>query len=71
MNDFIDLQLNSIQVCSVSVKESLESAVLENDYSEELIRIAVFLTSLQQPSNLTTREFQKFKEEVLKYVVSS
>ena len=71
VNDFIDLQLNSIQICSVSVEKSLKSAVLKNDYSEELIRIAVFFISLQQLLNLTTKKFQKFKKEALKYVISN
>ena len=71
VNDFIDSQLNSIQVCPVSVKKSEEFTVLKNDYSEESIRIAVFLISLQQLLNLTTKEFWKFKEEALRYVISS
>ena len=57
VDDFIDLQLNSIQVCSVSVKKSEESAVLKNNYSEKLIKIAVFFTSLQWLLNLTTKKF--------------
>ena len=56
MNDFINLQLNNIQVCSISV-ESVKSAVLKNDYSEKSIRIAIFLISLQQLLNLTTKKF--------------
>ena len=47
VDDFINLQLNSIQICLVSVKKSEMSAVLENDYFEKLIRIAVFFISLQ------------------------
>ena len=69
VNDFINLQLNSIQICSVSVKKSLKSAVLKNDYSEKLIRITVFFISLQWLLNLTIKEFWKFKEEMLKYVI--
>ena len=71
INDFIDLQLNSIQVCSVFMKESGKFAVLENDYSEKSIRITVFFISLQWLLNLTTREFWKFKREMLRYVVSN
>ena len=47
VDDFIDSQLNSIQVCLIFMKRPEESAVLEDDYSEKSIRIAVFLTSLQ------------------------
>ena len=57
VNDFINLQLNNIQVCSVFIKESEKFTVLENNYSEKLINIAVFLISLQWSLNLTTREF--------------
>ena len=71
VDDFINLQLNSIQICPVSVKKSEEFAVLENDYSEKLIKITVFLINLQWLLNLTTKKFWKFKEEVLKYVVSN
>ena len=71
VDDFINLQLNSIQICSVFIKKSEKSAVLKNDYSEKLIRITVFFISLQWLLNLTTREFWKFKEKVLRYVISS
>ena len=47
VNDFIDLQLNSIQIYSIFIKELEESAVLKNNYSEKSIRITVFLISLQ------------------------
>ena len=47
INDFINLQLNNIQIYSIFVKKSEKSAVLKNDYSEKSIRIAVFLISLQ------------------------
>ena len=71
VNDFIDLQLNSIQICPVFMKKSEKFTVLKNGYSEKSIRIAIFLISLQQPLNLTTRKFQKFKEKALKYVISN
>ena len=71
VDDFIDSQLNSIQICSVFMKESLESAILKDSYSEESIRIAVFFISLQWLLNLITKEFQKFKKKALKYVISN
>ena len=71
INDFINSQLNSIQIYSVFIKKSRESIILKNDYSEKSIKIAVFFISLQWLSNLTIKEFQKFKEEVLRYVISS
>ena len=71
VNDFINSQLNSIQVCSVFVKESEEFIVLENNYFEKSIKIAVFLIKKQQSSNLTIKKFQKFKEKTLKYVISN
>ena len=57
VDDFIDLQLNNIQIYPVSVKKPEKSAVLENDYFEKLIRIAVFFICLQWLLNLTTKEF--------------
>ena len=71
VDDFINLQLNSIQVCLIFIKKSEESAVLEDDYSEKLIKIAVFFISLQQSLNLIIREFQKFKKKALRYVISN
>ena len=53
------------------MKRPEESTVLENDYSEKSIKIAVFLTSLQQLPNLTIKKFQKFKKKALKYVISN
>ena len=69
IDDFINLQLNSIQICSVFMKESEKFTILENDYSEKLIRIAVFFINLQQLLNLIIKKFWKFKREVLRYVV--
>ena len=71
VDDFINLQLNSIQIYLVSVKKSKESSVLKNDYSKKSIRIAVFFICLQQSLNLTIKKFWKFKKKALKYVVSS
>ena len=47
IDDFIDLQLNNIQICLIFMKKLEEFAVLKNNYSEESIRIAVFFISLQ------------------------
>ena len=69
VNDFINLQLNNIQICSISIKKSEEFIVLKNDYFKKLIRITVFFISLQQSLNLTIKKFQKFKKEALKYVI--
>ena len=69
IDDFINLQLNSIQVCSVFIKKSEESAVLKNNYFKKLIKIAVFLISLQQLLNLTIKKFWKFKKETLRYMI--
>ena len=56
VNDFINLQLNSIQICLISVKKSEKFTVLKNDYFKKLIRIAVFFYQFA-----VTAEFNKKK----------
>ena len=43
--------------------------VLEAEYSEESIRIATFLTTLQKPAGMNSKEYRNFKKKALHYTV--
>ena len=68
INDFIDLQLNTVQV-SVSELENKDSCVLESEYSVRHQQIVYYLISLRKPSAIYKLEFSKFKKTALRYLV--
>jgi hypothetical protein len=39
------------------------------EYNKESIRIAIYLTMLKKPKDISRMEFRKFKKEALKYRV--
>jgi hypothetical protein len=43
--------------------------IFSTKYNKESIRIAIYLTILKKPKNISKTEFYKFKREVLKYRV--
>lgn len=68
IDDFIDAELGSLRVSPARVSEEGER-VLDESYSDKSERIATYLTTLQKPSDLTVKEFKKFKDEALRYRV--
>ena len=49
--------------------EDSEEEPLREGYTEESVKIARWLKTLRRPSELTTREFMKFKTHALKFMV--
>jgi hypothetical protein len=43
--------------------------IFSTKYNKEFIKIAIYLTMLKKPKNISRMEFYKFKREVLKYGV--
>jgi hypothetical protein len=43
--------------------------IFSTKYNKEFIRIAIYLTMLKKPKDISRIEFYKFKREVLKYRV--
>lgn len=52
----------------VRIPAERESA-LEPGYTDEHEQIGRYLTTLQKPTDMTTSEFQKFKQGALRFVV--
>ena len=63
IDNFIDLQLNSIQIYLVSIKRLEKFAVLKSNYFKKSIRIAVFFISLQQLFKFNNKEVLKVQKE--------
>ena len=69
IDDFIDAQLNCIRLCPVSVGLEGSEPILEDSYSDHSQEIARYLTTLSRPSEMSTKQFRKFKHEALKFLV--
>ncbi len=69
INDFIDAQLNFIHLCSVSIVVEEDMSILKDSYSEHFKKIACYLIFLSRSFEMSTKEFQKFKHEVLKFMI--
>ncbi len=83
IDDFIDVQLDTIQIAPIQVDDSLlddvlilpsEEQEIDNDilnsyYSIYSRKYACWLTTLWRPKDMTVDEFCKFKKEALKFVV--
>ena len=68
INDFIEAELNSLQIAPLSVEEERSEGhdlttdeankpILDREYSQESLQIAEYLTTLRKPEQITTKEF--------------
>ncbi len=69
INDFINAQLNFIHFCSVSIVVEEDMLILKDSYSEYFKKIACYLIFLSRSFEISTKEFWKFKHEVLKFMI--
>ena len=69
INDFIDAQLNFIHLCSVSIIVEENMSILKDSYSEYFKKITCYLIFLSCSFKMSTKEFQKFKHEALKFMI--
>ncbi len=69
INDFIDAQLNFIHLCSVSIVVEEDMSILKDLYSEYFKKITHYLIFLSRSFEMLTKEFRKFKHEVLKFMI--
>jgi len=69
INDFIDAQLNFIHLCSVNIIVEEDMTILKDSYSEHFKKIAYYLIFLSRSFEMSTKEFRKFKHEVLKFMI--
>ena len=69
INDFIDDQLNYVQICSMQINETNDEQSLKNKYSEKFQRIVHYLITLARSSHLNWKKFCKFKNWDLQFFV--
>jgi hypothetical protein len=67
IDDWIDAQLNCVRVFFVSIAEEEFSSILASEYFEKSQKIVVYLFSLGKSSEMSLKEFNKFKKKVLKF----
>jgi hypothetical protein len=67
IDDWIDAQLNCVRVFSVSIAEKESSFILIFEYSEKSQKIVVYLFTLRKSSEMTLKEFNKFKKKILRF----
>ena len=67
IDNFIFAELNSLRVCPVFV-DALTFIVREG-YSDQSRKIASYLTTLQKPGGMTSKELYSFKKQALRFKV--
>ncbi len=67
IDDWVDAQLNCVRVFSVSIAEKESSFILISEYSEKSRKIVVYLFTLRKSSEMTLKEFNKFKKKALRF----
>ena len=69
IDNFIDDQLNCMRIYSVQVNENDNKQLLKNEYSEKFQKITHYLITLARSNHLNRKEFRKFKNWVLQFLV--
>ncbi len=83
IDDFIDMQLDTIQIAPIQVGNILPDDILTPLLEEQDINNSIIMdyysicsrkyihqfTTLQRPKDMTTDEFYKFKKKALKFIV--
>ena len=64
IDEFVAAELNSIHVSLSSLDE--DGSLLRNGYWEHSLQIATHLITLQNPADMTLKEFDMFMKEALK-----
>jgi hypothetical protein len=67
IDDWVDAQLSCVRVFFVSIVEEESSFILIFKYSEKSQKIAIYLFTLRKSSEMTLKEFNKFKKKILKF----
>jgi hypothetical protein len=77
IEDFIDAELGALSIAPVQAGIDEDSSdgreepdgILEDGYSKDSQKIALFLTTLRKPSEMSRGEFRSFRKRALKYAV--
>jgi hypothetical protein len=71
INDFIDAQLNSLCLCSISIIVEEDMSILKDLYSEYFNKIMYYLIFLLRSFELSTKKFRRFKHKALKFLIQN
>jgi hypothetical protein len=63
----VNIQFDCVRVFFVSIVEEESSFILISEYSEKSQKIAVYLFTLRKSSEMTLKEFNKFKKKILRF----
>jgi hypothetical protein len=67
IDDWMNTQFDCVRVFPVSIAEKIISSILIFEYFEKSQKIVVYLFTLRKFSEMSLKEFNKFKKKVLKF----
>ena len=67
IDNFILVQLNCLRVSPISLDDP--TRILADKYSNDSQKIATYLTTLHQPPDMDTKEFNLFKKKAVKFKI--
>jgi hypothetical protein len=67
IDDWVNIQFDCVRVFFVSIVEKESSFILIFKYFEKSQKIAVYLFTLRKSSEMTLKEFNKFKKKALRF----
>jgi hypothetical protein len=67
IDDWMNIQLDCVDVFSVSIAKEKFSSILISEYFEKSRKIVVYLFTLRKSFEMSLKEFNKFKKKALKF----
>ncbi len=67
IDDWINTQFDCVRVFFVSIAKKKSSSMLISEYFEKSQKIVVYLFILQKSTEMTLKEFNKFKKKILRF----
>ncbi len=67
IDDWVNIQLDCVRVFSVSIAKEEQSFILTSEYFEKSQKIVVYLFTLRKSSEMSLKEFNKFKKKVFRF----
>jgi hypothetical protein len=67
IDDWVNTQLDCVRVFFVSIAKEEQSFILASEYFEKSQKIVVYLFTLRKSSEMSLKEFNKFKKKVLRF----
>ncbi len=67
IDDWVNTQLDCVRVFSVSTAKKESSSILASEYFEKSQKIVVYMFKLRKSSEMSLKEFNKFKKKALRF----